>query len=278
MAYANSTPTKPLLIAALGLGLGCAGTGINQGDISIVSTSDEWQLGEQLATDIAKEMTILDGPNINAYITAIGQSILAQARNDTPLASEPWQFHVIDNKEINAFNIPGGHVYVHSGLIAEADSYNELVAVMGHEVSHGLARHGVENLTKQYGIALATAVVLGDDPSTYEAILAGVLGGGTIMHFSRSAEREADQLGVKYTYAAGVDPRGMVSFFDKLLEVRSRQPNAIEQFFSSHPLTEDRIREVESQIQSLPPKALKRDDSGFSDFKGLVAAAASNPS
>jgi predicted Zn-dependent protease len=274
MGFANMKLTKCLLLAVLATGVGCAGTGINKGDFSIISVSEEWQLGEQLSTDIAKEMEVLPGPEINAYINAMGNRILAQASGDTPVASQRWQFHVIDNKEINAFNIPGGHVYVHSGLVARAESYSELASVMGHEVSHGLARHGVENLSKQYGIAVLASLVLGNNPSVYEEILAGVLAGGAVMRFSRDAEREADRLGVAYTYGAGIDPQGMVTFFRKLLEIRQSRPSSIEQFFSSHPLTEDRIRDAQTQINGLFPKSLIRDDTGFGDFQRRVAAAA----
>jgi predicted Zn-dependent protease len=207
----------------------------------------------------------------------VGQKILAQAVNDTPIASRPWQFHVVDDKEINAFNIPGGHVYIHSGLVAQARSYSEMAAVMGHEISHGLARHGVENMTKQYGIMVVASLVLGQNPAVYQEVLASVLAGGAIMRFSRAAEEEADRLAVTYLYGAGIDPQGMVTFFNKLLEIRGSRPGALEQFFSSHPLTEDRIRDTQNQIDGLPPKDLVTDDAGFKHFQGRVAAAAQTP-
>lgn len=259
-------------ISMLVIGLGCASSGINKGDLSIISVGEEWELGEQLATDIAKEMKVLDAPGVNEYIDRLGQKIVAQAKNDTPVASQPWHFHVVDDPSINAFNIPGGHVYVNSGLVAAADSYNELASVMGHEVSHGLARHGVENMTKQYGIAVAAALVLGNDPNMYAELLAGILAGGAIMQFSQGAEREADRLGIGYVYEAGIDPRGMVSFFQKLVDLRERKPGSLEQFFSSHPLTEDRIRAAESQISQLAPQPLVTEDPGFADFQSRVAS------
>jgi len=274
MAKTNSILTRSLMIAVLGLGLGCAGTGINQGDFSLISIQEEWELGNQLSADIDKEMAVLDDPDVNEYINRLGQAILAQATADTPIASQPWAFHVIVDPSINAFNIPGGHVYVNSGLIEAADSYSELASVMGHEVSHGLARHGVENLSKQYGIAVVAALIIGNDPSVYEEILAGVVAGGAVMQFSQGAERESDRLGVQYTYAAGIDPQGMVSFFEKLLDVRGSRPGALEQFFSSHPLTEDRIRNAQTQIDALAPKTLRKDDPGFGDFQSRTASLA----
>lgn len=265
------------LVTALVLPAGCATTGINKGDVSIISIDEEWQLGEQLSGDIAKEMQVVPGAEINAYVTALGRKILAQAVNDTPVASRPWQFHVVEDKSINAFNIPGGHVYLNSGLVAQAGSYAELAGVMGHEISHGLARHGVENMTKQYGILVVASLVLGKNPAVYQEILAGVLANGAIMKFSRSAEEEADRLGVSYVYKAGIDPEGMVTFFGKLLDERGSRPGALELFFSSHPLTEDRIRSTQAQIDALPAKNLISSDAGFQDFKNRVAAAVSQP-
>jgi len=276
MAIARRT-AQIVLAAALVLPTGCATTGINKGDVSLISIDEEWQLGEQLSTDIAKEMRLLPETQIEAYVTALGQKILAQAAGDTPVASRPWHFHVVDDKEINAFNIPGGHVYIHSGLVTQADSYAELAGVMGHEISHGLARHGVENMTKQYGIMVVASLVLGNNPAVYQEILASVLAGGAIMKFSRNAEEEADRLGVNYLYEAGIDPQGMVSLFGKLLAMEGSRPGALEQFFSSHPLTEDRIRNTQAQIDALPAKSLVGTDAGFQDFKARVAAAATQP-
>jgi len=264
-------------VPALVLGAGCATTGINKGDLSLISIDEEWQLGEQLSADVAKQMTLVTDPQVNAYVDALGRKILAQATNDTPVATRPWHFHVVDNDEINAFNIPGGHVYIQSGLVAQADKYDELAGVMGHEISHGLARHGVENMTKQYGIMAVASIVLGENPAAYEQILASVLAGGAIMKFSRSAEAEADRLGVTYVYRAGIDPEGMVSFFGKLLDVRGSRPSSLEQFFSSHPLTEDRIRDTQAQIDALPAKNLVTDDAGFKAFKDRVAADVKKP-
>ena len=95
------------------------------------------------------------------------------------------------------------------------------------------------------------------------------------MRFGREAENEADRLGVGYMYRAGVDPAGMVSFFEKLLDARARRPSAMEQFFSSHPLTEERIQNVKNQIQGLAPNPLTQTDPGFSTFRKAVAAATS---
>ncbi len=261
----------PMILTLVVLGLGCATTGVNKGDVNLVSTEEEWELGNQLAADVAKETTLVTDSAVKAYITRIGEKILAAARDESDVASLPWTFDVIDDPQVNAFNIPGGHVYFYSGLIAEARTYPELMGVVAHEVSHGLARHGTENLTKQYGISLIAGLALGQDPAIYQEILAGVLANGTIMKFSRDAEREADELGVHFVYEAGVNPQGIVDFFQVLVTMQTAKPGAIEQFFSSHPLTEERIKDVQGLIAVLPPKSLTTTDTGFGDFKSRVA-------
>ncbi len=261
----------PLTLTAAGMGLGCATTGVNKGDVNLVSIQEEWDLGNQLAADIAKQTTIVTDPAVKAYITTMGERILAAARSESDVASLPWTFDVIDDPQVNAFNIPGGHVYFYSGLISEVKTYPELMGVLAHEIVHGLARHGTENMTKQYGISLVAGLVLGQNPAMYQEILAGVLANGTVMKFSRDAEREADDLGVHFVYEAGVNPQGIVDFFQVLQNMQETRPSTIEQFFSSHPLTEDRIKDVQGLIAALPPKPLATTDAGFGEFRSRVA-------
>jgi predicted Zn-dependent protease len=192
----------------------CASSGVNQGDFNVVSIVEEWQLGQQLESDLARELVLVDDPIIVGYINEVGNRLVRQ----TEMAGLPWEFHVVRNDEINAFNIPGGHVYVHTGLIKAARNSSELVGVMAHEVGHGVARHSTEQLTRAYGLNIVAGILLGSDPAAYQQILAQILGTGAIASFSRDAEREADGLAVSYLYEAGYDPRGFVNFFEVLME------------------------------------------------------------
>ncbi len=128
----------------------CATRGVNQGDINVVSLEEEWELGRQLEKDLAKNLTLVTDATVVNYVNKVGRRIVKQ----TELAHMPWKFHVVRDKDINAFNIPGGHVYVNTGLIATADNASELAGVIGHEVAHGVARHGTEQLTRVYGLNL----------------------------------------------------------------------------------------------------------------------------
>jgi predicted Zn-dependent protease len=249
------------------LGAGCATSGVNQGDVNLISLQEEWQLGQQLERDLSQQLRLNRDSVVNAYVNSLGQRLVRQ----TALGELPWKFHVVDDPAINAFNIPGGHVYVNTGLIAAADSVAELAGVMSHEIAHGAARHGTEQLTRVYGLNLLAGVLLGQDPSTYEKILAQVAGGGAVAHYARGAEREADLLGVRYMYDANYDPQGMVSIFRELLDQRQRRPSSVERFFSSHPLTENRIEDTEAAIRDLPPKSgLIRTDRDYQSVRSRV--------
>jgi predicted Zn-dependent protease len=145
-------------------------------------------------------------------------------------------------------------VYVNTGLICANDNVAELAGVMAHEISHGVSRHATEQLSKAYGANILVGLALGGNPPIYQQLLAQIIAGGTFAKFSRDAENEADHLGVLYMYNAGYDPHGMVTMFQELISRRRSRPGSVENFFSSHPLTEDRIESVRAQIQQLPPK------------------------
>lgn len=256
------------VLAVILLASGCASSGIDTGDFNLISIEEEWRLGQQLERDLARQLSINNDSVINGYVDRLGRRLVAQ----TEMANLPWEFHVVNDPEINAFNIPGGHVYVNTGLIANADTVAELAGVMAHEIAHGVERHGTEQLTRVYGLNILAGVLLGNDPATYERILAQIIGTGTVARFSRGAEREADNLGVRYMWEAGYDPMGMVAMFETLLEQRRRNPSSVEQFFASHPLTEERIRDTRNQIAQLPAKSgLVSRDPAYQDVRQRAA-------
>ncbi len=249
-------------ILFVSLPLGACGTGIN-----LVSEDEEWQMGQQIEQDINQQVRLVQDATIQNYVQQMGHRIVAQ----TPMADRSWRFYVIQDENLNAFNAPGGLVYINSGLIAAADNASQLAGVMAHEIAHGVARHGTQRLSQVYGLNVAAAILLGGDPGLASQIAAQLVAGGTVAAFSRGMEREADQLGVRYMAAAGYNPEGMAAFLEKLIEERQRRPSQVEQFFSTHPLTEDRVRDVRSEARSVQRSGLMTNDNQFNNVSSRAA-------
>lgn len=202
------------------------------------STEKEVALGRELAAEVDRQAKFVDDPVITEYVNRVGQNIVLHSD-----AKVPFTIKVIDSDEVNAFALPGGYFYVNKGLILAADNEAELAGVMAHEIAHVAARHAVENQAKatalQYGIMIP-AIVLGGGLGQiiYQGGNFGALLG--FMKFSRSAEEEADKLGVQYLYAAGYDPSAMATMFEKLAAKNQKKPGLIAKAFATHPAPPDR--------------------------------------
>lgn len=257
--------TLAVVTVLFALASGCASTGVSEGGgINLVSLEEEWRMRDDLHAQVQQEMRLVNDRSALDYINTVGRRIAAQ----TPLGNRRWDFYIVQDDRINAFNLPGGLVYVNSGLIEEAESLDQLAGVLAHEISHGAARHGTQLMTRAYGYNALAGILLGRDPGQAEQIVAQLVGTGVLAKYSRSAETEADRLGVQYVYQAGYDPRGMATFFRKLLSERQRRPSKVEQFFASHPVTESRIATVDAAVASLPRRSsLTRDTRTYQSFR-----------
>lgn len=229
-----------MLVAIVTALAGCAALGT--AGVNLISVEEEWELGQQFEAELAEELDPYEVP----MITEMGQRIVAETRK----AELPWRFYVVDDESINAFNVPGGLVYLHSGLIDVA-SEAEIAAVIAHEIGHGVARHGTQRMTQQYGLAIIAGAVLGEDPGVVQEIVAQILAGGTIARFSQAQEFEADELGVRFMHDAGHDPNGMVALLERFLDMQQSDPGRMQQFFATHPSTEDRLENVRVLIDQL---------------------------
>ncbi|HEY0404653.1 MAG TPA: M48 family metallopeptidase [Pyrinomonadaceae bacterium] len=213
---------------------------INTGIIAKMSGSLEKEvaLGRQIAAELDKENKYIDDPVITEYVNRVGQNLVLHSD-----AKVPFTIKVVDSDEVNAFALPGGFFYVNKGLILAADNESELAGVMAHEIAHVAARHAMENQTKanllQYG-ALAGSIFLGGIPGMIFQNTAGLGLMATFMKFTRDAEAEADKLGVQYLYAAGYDPSGLATMFEKLAAKNKKKPGFIAKAFASHPQPPDR--------------------------------------
>src|SRR5690242_8142609 len=213
---------------------------INHGIIAKMSGSTEKEVrqGREAAAEVDRQAKFVDDPVITEYVNRVGQNIVLHSD-----AKVPFTIKVIDSDEVNAFALPGGFFYVNKGLILAADNEAELAGVMAHEIAHVAARHAVENQTKasllEYA-ALGGSIFLGGIPGMIYQNTAGIGLLGIFMKFSRSAEEEADRLGVQYMYAAGYDPSAMATMFEKLEAKNKKKPGFISRAFATHPAPPDR--------------------------------------
>lgn len=255
-----------ILLMITGLSSGCA---VSKDDIrgfNIISLQEEKQLGDKFVVEVEKQRKVVTDPQVQGYLNRLGNRLLTGVR-----AREfDFTFKAVRDNSVNAFAVPGGHVYVHTGLIKAAQNETELASVMAHEINHAVARHGTQQLTQQYGYGLVIQLLLGQNPNLLAQLASTLFGQGAFMAYSRSMENQADYLGVETMYRAGYDPRGMISFFKKIDTINQRNPGALEQFFSSHPMTGERLRNVQIEISKLPPKTFREDSSEFNRIKAGI--------
>jgi len=240
--------------------------------VNFYSLEKEIPLGKQLAQEVERQAKIVDDPVIAEYVNRIGQNLV---RNSD--AKVPFTIKVLDTDEVNAFALPGGFFFVNTGLILKADSESELAGVMAHEIAHVAARHGTKQATRgemaQIGMIAASIVI----PYTWTgyavrqgASMAIPLG---FLTFSRGFEREADYLGLQYMYKTGYDPTSFVDFFEKIQSMEKKKPGSVSKVFSTHPMTDDRIKSAQDEIQKIlvaKPEYVV-NTSEFNDVKGRLA-------
>ena len=257
----STTIYLTLLILTTSGMFGCAGA---LSEVNIFTDDEEVELGQQFSQEIEKDVKIYNDPVITAYINALGQQMARVSKRN----NITYRFKVVDSEVVNAFALPGGYLYVNLGLIRASENESELAGVIGHEIGHVVGRHGAKGLTRQLGVTALAQLILGEDPNKVAEIAAGVVATGAMMRYSRDAEREADGFAVQEMYDAGIHPEGLATFFEKLQQLQKRQPSQLEQFFSTHPLSRERVSNVRAQIASLPRKSgLKKDSSRFHMIK-----------
>jgi predicted Zn-dependent protease len=221
--------------------------------LNLYSMEKEMQMGRELAQQVEKDARIVDDPVISEYVNRVAQNIARNSDVKVPVTTK-----VIDDDQVNAFALPGGYLFVNTGLLRRAGSEAELAGVIAHELAHVAARHGTRQASRGQVASWATLPLI---------FMGGWVGYGvqqaaglgiplTFLKFSRDFEREADMLGLQYMYAAGYDPSAFVDFFEKIQALEKTEPGAISKLFQSHPPTDDRIKEAQENIQEmLPPKA-----------------------
>ena len=256
------------------------GAGVAAGCAPQVSTQQEVQIGAEYSAQINRQLPMLNDQATTSYVNQIGQQ-LAQIADPRGIR---YNFYVVNSDVVNAFALPGGYIYVNRGLIERADNLSELAGVLAHEIGHVAERHSVEQLQRaqnaNLGLSVLYGVLLGRNPSQIEQAGIQVGGGAVFAGYGRDAEREADGVGVAYMVRAGYNPIGMATFFEELLQMQQRQPSRVEQWFSTHPTTQERVTNTRAIIARTPGATggnLTTDTRAFQNFKARVTSLPAPP-
>jgi beta-barrel assembly-enhancing protease len=231
-------------------------------EAAVISHSDERQLGYMIVQQLRDQNALIDDPEINEYVNAIGDRLAAQS----PDGAQGFQFFVVKDSVINAFAVPGGFVFINYGLILATDNESELASVLGHEIAH----------VTQHHIARAIRAESRQSMTTMAAMLAAILigaighGGGQVVeggiaaaqglaaqqqiNFTRDEESEADRVGIGFLAGAGFDTNAMGDFFEVLSRQEGLAATYIPQMLVDHPVTTDRIAEARSRAAQFPPR------------------------
>ncbi|MBM3778595.1 MAG: hypothetical protein FJW23_10200 [Acidimicrobiia bacterium] len=241
------------------------------GAISLISVEQEIALGREANAQVQREVPSLQERTVLGYVRDIGARLVARSQGE----AYPYSFHVADYRELNAFALPGGPVWIHRGLLEAATRESQVAAVLAHEIAHISERHAADQASKSLianlGLGLLGAILGNGTSATTTRMAAGLLANGVFLKFSRDDEREADRVGMALMARAGWDSRGMIELLEILEREAARNPGQVATFLSTHPSPEDRIarlrasdghggtrdsgrfRDVRARLRRLPP-------------------------
>jgi predicted Zn-dependent protease len=241
------------------------------GGLDWYSIEKEIQLGNTIAQEFEKNAKFIDDPVINEYVNRIGQNLVRNSDVKMPVVIK-----ILDDDAPDAVTLPGGHLYVNSGLLLAADEEDEVAGVIAHEVGHVAARHGTRGATRAQLLSLMRlpAIFI---PGGVGVLVNQGLGAGLPMamfKFSRGFEAEADYFGIQYMYKTGYDPIAMITFFEKLETMEKQKPGTLGKLFATHPQTPDRAEKSREEIATILPA---RDQyivttSEFNEIKARMTA------
>ena len=235
---------------------------------NLFTVEQDVEIGRQSAAEAEKQLTLLNQPNVNRYLTSIIARLSAQA----PDPRFPYTIKAVNDASINAFALPGGPMYVNRGLFEAARSEAELAGVLSHEMAHVVLRHGTHQASKAYlsqsGLGILGGL-LGKKSGNAAQVLGAVGGVGlnvAFLKFGRDDEYQADHLGAEIMAGAGYNPVAMANFFELLRAEQGRNPGKLETFLSSHPASADREARIRSQAAGLRVNEA-REVGGFAGLK-----------
>lgn len=233
---------------------GCVTSPTGRSQLMMVPDSQMNQMGLTAFDDMRKQGKFVDAPRERAYATCVANALIAVL--PAPWNTQPWEVQIVGDDSANAFALPGGRIGVNKGMFKVATDQDQLATVLGHELSHVVARHGAErvsdNMVTQAAVAAGTLYAGSRGTDTGYAAAALGLGAevGILLPFSRTQESEADTLGQRYMAQAGFDPRAAVTLWQKMAAQGGSKPPA---FLSTHPSSGNRAQVLSQQAQQLLP-------------------------
>jgi predicted Zn-dependent protease len=239
--------------------------------MNFFSKQQDVQLGQEAANEVRQKYKAVRDPAVQDYVRQIGERLAA-----TGPAREsgfPFTFTVVEDKQVNAFALPGGPMFIFTGLLKNVDNEAQLAAVMAHEMSHVILRHGTHEASKAKMIELPA--LLAGEALGSQALLTKLTALGAnsfILKFSRDAESDADALGSHLMAEAGYDPLQMAAFFHKLQSIGGQGNSRLWQFLSDHPNPGNRERAIEEEAQTIPQRRYGYESGGFSRMRSAVAS------
>ena len=257
--------TTPLLAARK------PGSALKPGLLNAFSKQQDVQMGQEAAAQVRQQQVVLNNAFLKAYIDKVGMRIANT--QEAKASGFPFSFEVVADPTINAFALPGGPMFIQTGLLAAVDSEAELAGVIGHELSHVILRHGTHQASKATGLQMIAGLAgaaAGQGSMMGQLAQAGIgLGANSVlMKFSRDAETEADALGSHLMAESGYDPKEMALFFAKLsAEGGARGP----QFFSDHPNPDNREKAIDDEVKTLPVRPYGFESGDFKKMKAELA-------
>ncbi len=205
-----------------------------------MSKSQEVQLGQEASQQVERENKIVTSGPKYEQLQRVAARILPLARKDYDV---PFSVKLIDNKEINAFALPGGPIYFYSGLLDLASSDDEVASVLGHEATHVVKRHSVKQMSDAQAKGFLAQLALGKSSDLAQAA-AGIVLQLDRLKFSRGDESQSDEVGFKYMTQAGYNPDAMASFFRKM---GAKTGKGGTEWLQSHPITANRVKAAEKR-------------------------------
>ena len=236
------------------------------GGLDWYSIDTDIKIGRSYAARIEPGMKMVQDPVVNEYVNRIGQNLV---RNSD--AKFPFIIKVVEADDINAMALPGGFLYVNSGLILAADDEAELAGVMAHEIAHAALRHATRQMTRAGLMEILSLPAAATVPAAGPVIRVGAP--LTLLRFSRAFEAEADYFGIQYMYKAGYDPNALINLFEKIQALEKRKPGTLSRAFATHPQTPNRIQKSQKEIATIraPRDHYIENTSEFDDVKARLA-------